>query len=93
MEEFDVNRIFCANCYHCKIAIVNEGKDNQSTLKVRCTAGMWKKKIGEEKFYRYDTVEQRRPEACEAYEPMGELDEYMKELRRSLPSREMSTLA
>jgi hypothetical protein len=73
--------------------MVESNATQASALKVRCAAGMWKKKVGEEKFYRYDTVEQRRVDSCDRYEEMGDLDEFLKDLRQSLPSRDETTAA
>ena len=36
-------RIYCANCMKCKL--VPSATDKGHVLRVRCTAGVWKKKI------------------------------------------------
>jgi len=79
-------RIYCANCMRCKL--VQTEADNGHVLRVRCTAGLWKKKLGEEKLYKYFTIARRTPDECEFYEPMGDLKEFLKELKRSLPVRD-----
>jgi hypothetical protein len=88
MQTVEGRKIYCANCLHCKITVVDASAGQNPSLKVRCAAGQWKKKVGEEKFYRYDTVEQRRVESCSRYEAMGDLEEFLKDLRQSLPSRD-----
>lgn len=57
-------------------------------LRVRCGAGQWKKKQGEEKLYKYSTVIRRSPEHCEDYEPMGSLKEFLTELKKNLPVKD-----
>lgn len=82
------DRIYCANCQNCKLVRANAGTPNEYLLRVRCTAGQWKKKLGEEKFYKYFTVARRSLESCEAYEPMGEIKPFLKELKKSLPIKD-----
>jgi hypothetical protein len=36
------------------------------------TPGRWRKKLGEEKIYKYFTVARRSISGCSAYEPMGD---------------------
>lgn len=93
MQAAESRKIYCANCLHCKITVVESSAGVPGSLKVRCAAGMWKKKVGEEKFYRYDTVEQRRVDSCSSYEEMGDLEDFLKDLRHSLPSRDESAAA
>ncbi len=57
-------------------------------LRVRCNAGQWKKKQGEEKLYKYSTVIRRSPDYCDDYEPMGSLKDFLKELKRNLPVKD-----
>ncbi|MCG8451961.1 MAG: hypothetical protein MI717_02110 [Spirochaetales bacterium] len=80
-------KIYCANCIHCKL-IRTRTEDDQYVLRVRCDAGKWKKKLGEEKFYKYFTVARRSLETCDAYTPMGESKPFMKELRKTLPIKD-----
>ena len=55
----DLVRVFCANCTHCKLVRTPAGNGSQYYLRVRCDAGKWKKKLGEEKVYKYFTVARR----------------------------------
>lgn len=36
-------KIYCANCVHCKLVPSPAGIQNQFYLRVRCAAGKWKK--------------------------------------------------
>jgi hypothetical protein len=45
---FEQGKIYCANCVNCKLLRTANGS-SQYQLRVRCAAGMWKKKLGEEK--------------------------------------------
>jgi len=87
-EEFSSDKIYCANCSHCKLIKIATGSGPEYSLRVRCEAGKWKKKLGEEKVYKYFTVIRRTAEACDAYEPMGEVDVFLKELKRDLPIKD-----
>ncbi len=78
-------RIFCANCIHCKLVPSPSG-NGRYRLRVRCDAGKWRKPLGEEKIYKYFTVARRSIESCDAYEDMGEVDEYLHDLRSFLPT-------
>ncbi len=82
-------KVFCANCIHCKL-FTEEVSDGSSRyyLRVRCNAGKWKKKLGEEKFYKYFTVARRSYDDCDAYEPMGEVKEFLRELKKNLPIKD-----
>lgn len=90
-ESGDSGKIFCANCYHCKVVKDSNHHGKDIVLKVRCSAGMWKKRVGDDKLYRLDTVEQRRVPDCPHYDPMGECHDFMRELRRSLPQTQELT--
>ena len=57
-------------------------------LRVKCTAGVWQKKLGTEKMYKYFTVARRVMEECEFYEPMGDIPQYLKSLRKTLPAQD-----
>lgn len=81
-------KIYCANCIHCKLVRTSSGNTNQYYLRVRCDAGKWKKKLGEEKIYKYFTVARRSLDSCEAYEPMGDAREFIRDLRKSLPIKD-----
>ena len=84
----DGSRVFCANCTHCKLVRTPAGNGSQYYLRVRCDAGLWKKKLGEEKVYKYFTVARRTIETCPMYEPMGDAREYLKELKKNLPIKD-----
>lgn len=82
------DRIFCANCINCKLVkrVINSG--GQYQLRVKCVAGKWRKKLGEEKVYKYFTVARRSPTNCDAYIQMGNAKEFMRELKKSLPIKD-----
>ncbi|MDR1466277.1 MAG: hypothetical protein LBI40_01475 [Treponema sp.] len=79
-EEFQSGKIYCANCFHCKLL----PKIECDTLRIRCTAGKWKKKLGKEKVYKFCTITRRFNDMCEDYEDMGESTEFIRELRKSM---------
>jgi hypothetical protein len=87
-EDFSPDKVYCANCIHCKLITVPMGAANQYGLRVRCAAGKWRKKLGEEKVYKYFTVIRRTLDQCDTYEPMGEADIFLKELRKNLPIKD-----
>jgi hypothetical protein len=64
------------------------GSGNQYQLRVRCDAGKWRKKLGDEKVYKYFTIARRSIESCDAYEPMGDPKEYIRELKKTLPIKD-----
>ncbi len=76
-------KVHCANCQNCKI-VVNDERDARR-LRVRCAAGMWLTRGGSEKYYKYFTVARREQEACAHYNPMGDPEEYLRDLKRNLP--------
>lgn len=79
-------RVFCANCIHCKLLPSPAEAEGQYRLRVRCDRGKWRKKLGDEKVYKYFTVARRSIAACDSYEDMGETDEFMRDLRKLLPT-------
>ncbi len=81
-------RIYCANCIHCKLVPAPAETSGQFYLRVRCDAGKWKKKLGGEKQYKYFTVTRRSIDFCDSYEPMGDSEEFLSDLRRTLPIRD-----
>jgi hypothetical protein len=90
-EEYHEGKIYCANCTLCKIVTVkpeNEKGDEHYLLRIRCVAGKWKKRLGEEKLYKYCTVLRRFQDSCDAYDSMGEPEEYIRELKKSLPNKD-----
>lgn len=50
--------------------------------------GIWKKRSGEEKFYKYFTIIRRTYKGCSHYDPMGNEKAFIKELRKSLPVKD-----
>lgn len=88
LSDISVSKIYCANCVHCKLIRTKTGSGSQYCLRVRCDAGMWKKKLGEEKIYKYFTVARRSPDDCPHYEPMGDPREFIKELKKTLPIKD-----
>jgi hypothetical protein len=80
-------KIYCANCVHCKLVREPLGGVRYS-LRVRCDAGKWRKKLGEEKIYKYFTVARRSLDYCDAYEPMGDPKEFIKDLKKNLPIKD-----
>jgi len=87
-DDFSSDKVYCANCIHCKLVKIPMGSASQYGLRVRCDAGKWRKKLGEEKLYKYFTVIRRTLEQCEAYEPMGEVEIFLKELKKNLPIKD-----
>ena len=87
-SDAEKTKVFCANCTHCKLVRVPAGNGGQYYLRVRCDAGQWKKKLGDEKIYKYFTVARRVLDECEYYEPMGDARDFLKELKRSLPIKD-----
>ncbi|HTX71653.1 MAG TPA: hypothetical protein VMC79_02410 [Rectinemataceae bacterium] len=79
-------RIYCANCIHCKLVPTPADGEGRYRLRVRCDAGKWRKKLGEEKIYKYFTVARRSIPSCDSYEDMGEAAEFMKDLKEILPT-------
>lgn len=87
-EEYCSEKVYCANCIHCKLIKIPVGDGRQYNLRVRCDAGKWRKKLGEEKVYKYFTVIRRTVEQCERYEPMGDVEVFLKELKKNLPIKD-----
>lgn len=81
-------KIYCANCAHCKLFSAPRGENGQYYLRVRCTAGKWRKKLGEEKCYKYFTVARRSLDECDSYAPMGDPKEFIRELKKTLPIKD-----
>jgi hypothetical protein len=87
-EEFQSGKIYCANCIHCKLVPSRQENGRSYVLRVRCAAHRWRKKLGEEKYYKYFTIFRRYLDECDAYEDMGDAREFIRELRRTLPGRD-----
>ncbi len=81
-------KIYCANCINCKVVRIPTGEGNQYQLRVRCAAGKWRKKLGDEKLYKYFTVARRSLDECDSYVPMGDTQEFIRELKKSLPIKD-----
>lgn len=81
-------KIYCANCIHCKLVPSSPDGDDRYFLRVRCAAGKWRKKLGEEKVYKYCTVARRSLDGCDSYEEMGDTREFIRELKKSLPVKD-----
>jgi N-acetylglutamate synthase/N-acetylornithine aminotransferase len=91
-------KIYCANCRHCKlltstalgssvIPLSVDGED-QNVPRIRCAAGKWKKKLGQEKLYKYSTIIRRYLDYCDAYEAMGDAREFIRELRKTISDKD-----
>jgi hypothetical protein len=81
-------KIYCANCIHCKLIAEHTDQNGHYRLRVRCNVGKWKKKLGEDKTYKYCTVNRRYLDYCEDYESMGDPLEFLRDLRRTLPVKD-----
>ena len=81
-------KIYCANCLHCKLIKIPVDNGHKYRLRVKCNAGKWRKKLGEEKYYKYFTVARRSVDLCETYEPMGEAKDFIRDLKKTLPIKD-----
>jgi len=81
-------KIFCANCIHCNLVPAPADGSSRYYLRVRCEEGKWTKKLGEEKIYKYFTVAQRSIAHCDSYVDMGEGEDFIKDLKKSLPMKD-----
>ena len=81
--------IYCANCMYCVLfRKVNSSNDENYVLRVKCTKEQWRKKLGDEKMYKYFTVARRTVEKCGLYQEMGDLKSFLRVLRKNLPVRD-----
>lgn len=87
-DECQTDKIYCANCIHCKLVKSPAGIPGQFLLRVRCSAGKWQKKTGEEKLYKFFTISRRSIEYCDEYEEMGEPEAFLRDLRKQLPGKD-----
>lgn len=87
-EAETTGKIYCANCIHCKLVSAPSDVVGQFYLRVRCDAGKWNKKLGGEKQYKYFTVTRRSIDCCDSYEAMGDAEEFMSDLRKTLPIKD-----
>ena len=82
------DKIYCANCTQCILMKIPLGNEGEYVLRVKCASKKWKKKLGEEKIYKFFTVARRTVDSCDFYEPMGDLKGYLRDLRKSLPIKD-----
>jgi hypothetical protein len=87
-SEFHSGKIYCANCIHCKLVPSKITGDGRYVLRIRCSAGKWKKKLGQEKLYKYCTITRRYLDDCDTYEEMGDTRNFIRDLKRSLPEKD-----
>lgn len=86
-KDDNTEKIYCANCSNCivvKVPVPN--KPDQYLLRLKCTAGVWQKKLGTEKLHKYFTAARRMVDECESYSEMGDLVVFIKSLRKTLPA-------
>jgi hypothetical protein len=81
-------KIYCANCSHCVVFKQLLESTSAYVLRVRCSMGLWKKKSGDEKIYKYFSIIRRIMEQCDQYDPMGDEKSFLKDLRKSLPIKD-----
>jgi hypothetical protein len=83
------DKIYCANCQHCiVIKLPVSDKADSFLLRLKCSKGVWQKKLGTEKLYKYFTAARRAMEKCEFYVEMGDVLPYIKSLRKTLPAQD-----
>ena len=88
-QSIEFEGIYCANCRYCVLFRKAGGTDGkQYLLRVKCKQEQWRKKLGEEKMYKYFTVARRTVEKCDSYKDMGDLSDFLRILRKSLPVRD-----
>lgn len=90
-ESLSAEKLYCANCIHCKLIKVPNGDGCNYNLRVRCDAGKWRKKLGEEKVYKYFTVIRRTVEQCGDYVPWETRSRFSRSCGRTSPSRTKCT--
>ncbi len=82
-------KIFCANCRNCLvIKVLVPNKAGTYLLRLKCSAGVWQKKLGNEKLHKYFTAARRMMDECDFYDSMGDLETYVKDLRTMLPAQD-----
>jgi hypothetical protein len=87
-EDFQGGKIYCANCIHCKLILSKSGREESYVFRIRCAAGKWKKKLGEEKLYKYCTITRRYLDFCDEYIAMGETRGFIRELRKTISAKD-----
>ncbi len=81
-------KVYCANCEHCRVTRVFEPDNIKYVLRVRCVKKRWSKRSGEEKQYKYFTVARRVQIDCPDYSSTGDADSFIKNLKRELPVKD-----
>jgi hypothetical protein len=87
-EECHRGPLYGATCLHGNLIPAKPENDDRYVLRIRCAAGKWKKKLGEEKMYKYFTVTRRYLDFCDSYGEMGDTREFIRELRKTLPNKD-----
>ncbi|MDR1210878.1 MAG: hypothetical protein LBK40_01465 [Spirochaetaceae bacterium] len=87
--DFHPGKVYCANCIHCKLVPSIQNDEGFYVLRIRCDAGKWKKKLGEEKIYKYCTIARRYLDACDSYDDMGDTRTFMRDLKKTLPGKDL----
>jgi hypothetical protein len=87
-DEEMTGKIYCANCSNCVVFKQPIQGADAYVRRVRCKKGIWKKKSGEEKIYKYFSIIRRTMERCDFYDPMGDAKSFIRELRKSLPIKD-----
>lgn len=88
-QPIEFEGIYCANCRYCVLFRKSSGLEGKEyLLRIKCTQEQWRKKLGEEKMYKYFTVARRTVEKCDSYKDMGDLGDFLRILRKSLPVRD-----
>lgn len=87
-RDFRTNKIYCANCINCKLVPEIQEGQTRYVLRIRCAAGKWKKKLGEEKIYKYCTIGRRYQDFCDAYGEMGDTRAFIRDLKKNLPNKD-----
>ena len=80
-------KLYCANCLHCKEFSHVSELTGARERKVKCVARQWATPAGKQKTYSLHTVLSRRKDKCSHYDSMGESDlgEFISTLRETLP--------
>jgi hypothetical protein len=86
---FRSGKVYCANCIHCKLVPSVQNDEGLYVLRIRCDAGKWKKKLGQEKIYKYCTIARRYLAACDSYDAMGDTRTFMRDLKKTLPGKDL----
>ncbi len=87
-QDFRTHKIYCANCINCKLVPEIQEGQTRYVLRIRCAAGKWKKKLGEEKVYKYCTIGRRYQDSCDSYVEMGDTRGFIRELKKNLPNKD-----